>query len=503
MNSPNAATAPPETGLDPRRWFMLVVALVAMFMAIFDFYVINIATPSLQSQLHASEATLELIIGGYTFTYASLLVTGGRFGDIFSYRKVFITGMAIFTATSLLCGLAQTGTQLVVLRLLQGVGAALMVPQVVALITVTFPPKERPKALSWFGVSVGLALVGGQILGGALLQLDAFGSGWRIIFLVNIPVGIVAMLLAIKLLPPARAQRRPRQDVVGTIGISISLGLAILPIVIGRSEGWPIWGWVMLALAVPAFIGTMVYERKLGERGGEPMLDLGLFKIRSFTVGVLTIVGIMTFFSGFLFGMTLFLQAGLHLTPLEAGLTFGPLGIGFAVSALVARPLVMKHGMKVIISGQALLVLGAVSMLAELAWDGVNASAGRMIVPMVLAGLGTGITIPSLTGVVVSQIPPQRAGLASGLLTTAQQFANTIGVAVFGVIFFSNLGTAPSLGDYVTSMQWVTGIGLALCVATLALSFLLPRGRPMPPKPPTPGAPTQATATAGPQAGAK
>jgi EmrB/QacA subfamily drug resistance transporter len=464
---------------------MLIVALVAMFMAIFDFYVINIATPSLQAQLDASEATLELIIGGYTFTYASLLVTGGRLGDIFSYRRVFIAGMAVFTVTSLLCGIAQTGDQLVIVRLFQGVGAALMVPQVVALITVTFRPDERPRALSWFGVAVGLALVGGQILGGALLSLDAWDIGWRIIFLVNIPVGVVALVLATRLLPDTRAARRPRQDVIGTIGLSVGLGLAILPIILGRTAGWPVWGWVMLGLAVPAIVATLAYEKSLGARGGEPMLDVTLFRTRSFTVGVLTIVGIMTFFSGFIFGLTLFLQAGLHLTPLEAGLTFGPLGIGFALSALVARPLVIQHGTKVIIVGQALLALGALLMLVELAVDGVAASAARMIVPMVLAGLGTGITIPSLTGVVVSQIPPQRAGLASGLLTTAQQFANTIGVAVFGVIFFSAAGAGPTLADYVTGMQWVTGVGLVLCVVTFGLSFLLPRGRAT-----LPGAPT-------------
>ncbi len=213
-----------------------------MFMAIFDFYVINIATPSLQTQLGASEAALELIIGGYTFTYATLLVTTGRFGDVFSYRRVFIAGMAVFTVTSLLCGIAQTADQLVVVRLFQGAGAALMVPQVVALITVTFGPDERPKALSWFGVAVGLALVGGQILGGALLSLDAWGIGWRIIFLVDIPVGVVALVLATRLLPDTRAARRPRQDVIGTIGLSLGLGLAILPIILGRTSGWPVWG---------------------------------------------------------------------------------------------------------------------------------------------------------------------------------------------------------------------------------------------------------------------
>ncbi|HEU4946827.1 MAG TPA: MFS transporter [Kribbella sp.] len=478
MNSPSALRgAPPAPTADPRRWLMLAVTLVAMFMGVFDFYVVNIATPSLQSQLHAGQATLELVIGGYTFTYASLLVTGGRLGDVFSYRRMFIFGMSLFTVASLLCGLAQTGDQLVGARLLQGLGAALMVPQVVALITVTFPPTERPRALSWFGVTLGLALVSGQILGGLLLTADAFDIGWRVIFLVNLPVGLVTVALASRLLPRVRGARRPRQDLVGTAGLAISLGLAILPLILGRTEGWPAWTWIMLGLSVPAMAATVLYERALPARGGEPLIDLTLFRTRSFTVGLLTMTGIMTFYSGFIFGMTLFLQAGLHLDPLEAGLTFGPLGIGFASSSLMARRLTTKYGSKVISAGQAMLVLGTLALLLELRLDGVDTSAVRMIAPLIFAGLGTGLTIPSLTGVVVSQVMPRQAGVASGLLATAQQFANTIGVAVFGVVFFDALGPTPSRGDFVSSLEWVAGVGMGLSLVTLVLSFLLPRDR--------------------------
>jgi EmrB/QacA subfamily drug resistance transporter len=460
---------------------MLAVTLVAMFMAVFDFYVVNIATPSLQSQLHAGEATLELVIGGYTFTYASLLITGGRLGDLFSYRRMFLAGMSLFTFASLLCGLAQTGDQLVAARLVQGLGAAAMVPQVVALITVTFPPAERPRALSWFGVSLGLALVSGQILGGLLLTADAFGIGWRVVFLVNLPVGLITLALAYRLLPQTRAPRRPRQDLVGAGGVSLSLALAILPLILGRSQGWPAWIWIMLALSVPAMVATVLYERALPARGGEPLLDLTLFQTRSFTVGLLMMVGIMGFYSGFIFGMTLFLQSGLHLDPLRAGLTYGPLGIGFAVSSLVARRLTMRYGSRAITVGLAMVVLGILALLIELRLDGVGTSAPRLIGPMVLAGLGTGLTIPSLTGVVVSQVPQQQAGLASGLLTTFQQFANTIGVAVLGVIFFDTLGVRPGRGDFVSSLEWVAVAGLALTLVTLAFSFLLPRARPAPP----------------------
>lgn len=493
MSSPSAPPGAPAAGLDPRRWTMLVVALVAMFMAIFDFYVINIATPSLQSQLHIGQATLELIIGGYTFTYASLLVTAGRWGDVFSYKRLFMVGMSLFTVASLFCGIAQNGTQLVIVRLIQGIGAALMVPTVVAFITVTFPPQERPKALSWFGSTIGLAVVAAQILGGALLSANIASLGWRVIFLVNIPIGLITLFFAQKLLPPTKAARQPKQDVIGNIGIATTLGLAILPIVLGRSEGWPVWGWIMLGLSVPVGFATVMYEKALPGKGGEPMLDLTLFKSKSYTVGILTIVGVMTFYAGFIFGMTMFLQFGLGLSPLKAGLTFGPMGLAFAYASLRARPMLMKYGVKVINVGQFLLVLSTAVLLIELKAAGTGTNAWEMVIPMILGGLGTGVTLPALTGVVISKVPPQQAGLASGLLTTAQQFANTIGVAVFGVIFFNALGDNISKSRYVHALEVVGATGIGLSLVTLAATFLLPRG----PMGPPPGARPPAGAGAG------
>ncbi|WP_225847021.1 MFS transporter [Streptomyces sp. HPF1205] len=496
---PGASAAPGAPAPDPRRWTMLIVALVAMFMAIFDFYVINIATPSLQSQLHIGQATLELVIGGYTFTYASLLVTSGRWGDVFGYKRLFMLGMGLFTVASLGCGIAQNGTQLVAVRLIQGAGAALMVPTVVAFITVSFPPQERPKALSWFGSTIGLAVVAAQILGGALLSADIASLGWRVIFLVNIPIGAVTLLFAARLLPAVKSPRRPRQDVVGNLGIALTLGLAILPIVIGRTEGWPLWGWIMLGASVPVGLATVLYEKGLPGRGGEPMLDLSLFTSRSYSVGILTIVGVMTFYSGFIFGMTMFLQSGLGLSPLKAGLTFGPMGLAFAAGSLSARPMLMKYGVKVITIGQVLLLLSTAVLLVELKAAGTGTSAWEMVAPMVLGGLGTGVTLPALTGVVISKVPQQQAGLASGLLTTAQQFANTIGVAVFGVIFFNALGDHPGKSRFVHALEVVGGTGIGLSLATLAATFLLPRG-PMGPPPgarPPAAAPGQPSAVAG------
>jgi EmrB/QacA subfamily drug resistance transporter len=501
MSTQSAAPqAPPAATPDPRRWFMLAVTLAAMFMAIFDFYIINVAVPSLQSQLKIGQTTIELIIGGYTFTYASLLVAGGRWGDIFSHKRLFMTGMSVFTVASLLCGISQNGPELVSFRVVQGLGAALMVPQVVALITVTFAPPERPKALSWFGATIGLAVVSAQILGGVLLSANVDNLGWRVIFLINIPIGVVTLLLATRLLPVTKAPKRPKQDVVGNLGITLALGLAIFPIVVGRSENWPVWGWVMLGASVPVAIATLVYEKGLPSRGGQPLLDLTLFKNRPYSVGIAVIVGVMTFYSGFLFCMTMFLQFGLGLSPLHAGLTFAPMGAGFAVSSLMARPMLMKFGPIVIRVGQLLLILATVILVISLEASGGRTSVWEMVAPMILGGLGTGVTIPSLTGVVMSKVAPPQAGVASGVLSTGQQFAQTIGVAVLGVIFYNALGIHLDKIGYVHALTVISSVGLGLCLATLIGTFLLPGGPMGPPqgaRPTAAGVPAAVGANAG------
>src|SRR5882757_526245 len=231
-----ARLQPAPAGPDPRRWLMLPVVLTAMFMAGFDIWAVNVAAPSLQRDLHVSDAALQLIVGGYAFMYASGMVTGGRLGDLLGYRRLFMIGVAAFAVASLLCGLAQSPAELVVARLLQGLTGAAMVPQVLALITATFPPQERSRALAWFGVTMGLAFVSGQILGGLLLQANVLGLGWRAIFLVNVPVGAATLIAAAIVVPHARSHRRPRLDPLGAAGVSGSVALALVPLTLGHDE---------------------------------------------------------------------------------------------------------------------------------------------------------------------------------------------------------------------------------------------------------------------------
>jgi EmrB/QacA subfamily drug resistance transporter len=472
---------------------MLPVILTATFMASFDYMVVNVAAPSLAHDLHAGPAALELVIGGYAFTYASGLVTGGRLGDLFGYRSMFVFGMASFTVASALCGLAQTSGQLVGARLLQGLTAAAMVPQVLALITAGYPAAERPRALSWFGVALGLGGVAGQVIGGLLMDADVLGLGWRVIFLVNVPVGVIAVSLALRWLPGGRAQRRPRLDPIGVIGISGSLALALVPLALGRADGWPAWTWISLAGSVPAMAATLAWERRLTRRGGEPLLDLSLFGSRSFTVGLAINLAFMASFSSLMLALTLLLQNGLGLNPLRAGLTFGPMAVVAMITSIAGRRLVARYGMKVLVAGSATSGIGALGLAASLHAAGSGVNAAWLMVPLSLVGLGNGLTLPSLIGVVLAGVRPAQAGAASGVLTTTQQFAGAAGVAALGAVFFSVLGSRSGRGDFANAAEVTLWLDVVLIAATTGLVALLPRrAQPAAPRLPQAGTPVPA-----------
>ncbi len=454
---------------------MLPVILSATFMAMFDFFVVNVAAPSLEHDLQAGPAALELVVGGYAFTYAGGMVTGGRLGDLYGHRRLFLVGMASFAVASLLCGLAVTPGQLVAARLLQGLTGAAMVPQVLALITATFPPEERPRAMSWFGVTVGVGAIAGQVLGGLLLDADLLGLGWRAIFLINVPVGIVALAFAMRLLPGHRTDRRPRLDPIGAVGVSGGLALVLVPLVLGREQGWPVWTWVCFAAAVPVLVATLHWERRLARRGGEPLLDLELFRTRAFATGLPINAVFMAFFASLMFVLTLLMQGGLGLTPLDAGLTFTPMGVLFAVTSVLGRPLVARYGPRAITLGGVIAAFGLLSMIIELQVLGGDITAHWLVFPTALVGLGNGLVLPALVGSVLAGIHPRQAGAAAGVLTTSQQFAGAAGVAVLGALFFGTLGAHPSRGDFATATETVAMVSLALVLLAAALTVLLPR----------------------------
>jgi MFS family permease len=407
--------------------------------------------------------------------YASGMVTGGRLGDLFGYRRMFMIGVVSFAAASLLCGLAQSSGELVAARLVQGLTGAAMVPQVLALITATFPAAERSRALAWFGVTMGIGFVSGQILGGGLIDANVLGLGWRAIFLVNVPVGILALIAAAMVVPHAWGHRRPRLDPLGAVGISAALALALVPLTLGRADGWPAWTWACLAMSVPALALTVLWERRLARRGGEPLLDLPLFGDRAFSAGLAVNFALVFFFGSFMFVLTLLLQAGLGQPPLRAGIEALPLAAAFTVMSTLSPRFSGRLGPRAITLGASLTTAGAIALAITGAHYGGHLTGWDLAPATALIGLGQGISLPSLIGVVLAHVQPERAGAAAGILTTTQQFGAASGIAVIGAVFYGALGTAPSRSGFVAAMVLAMSADAILVAAAAATTLLLPR----------------------------
>ena len=457
------------------RWLALPVVLVALFMAQFDLYVVNVSLPLLQHDLHAGQASLQLIVGGYAFMYATGLITGGRLGDMYGHRRLFVLGALAFAAASLLAGLSQTAGELVACRLLQGLTASAMVPQVLATIGVIFPPGERPRALSWLGVTIGVGAVAGQVLGGVLLDVNLAGLSWRPIFLGNVPIGLAAAWLASRVLPDSGAAAPPKLDLVGTVAISGGLALVLVPLSLGRSVHWAPWTWVCFAASPPVLAFALHWERRLLRAQGQPFLDLRLFQDRAFNLGIIANVAAFGAFFSLLFTLTLLLQSGMGLSPLQAGLTFAPLGVAFAVASVAARTLVARFGPRVITLGLLIVCAGLISLLVAVHLGGDSVTVGDVIGPMAVIGLGNGMSVPSLIGATLAAIRVKQAGAAAGVLTTSQQFASAAGVAGLGSLLFAALGNGTGAGAYAGAIQWTTGASLILAaIAALVTTRLRP-----------------------------
>jgi EmrB/QacA subfamily drug resistance transporter len=459
-----------------RHPLLLPVTLAAVVVYGVDTNVVNVALPVLQHELGAGPVALELVVGGYAFTYAAGLVTGGRLGDLLGHRRMFLLGLAAFTAASLLCGLAGTTVELVLARLLQGLAAASMVPQVLALITTNFPGQQRLRALAWFGVSGAMSGVLGQVLGGLLLVADVFGLGWRAVFLLNLPVGAVVYLLAHRVLPRVAPVRRPAFDLVGVVAVSGALALALVPLIVGRGEGWPWWTLLLLVASVPAMVVALAHERRLVRRGGNPVLDLTLFEHRTFGAGLGVAVAFMAFFAGNIFVTSLLLQSGLGLTPLQAGLAFVPFCLLGVVSPLLGGRLVAALGPAAVIRiGCAVDAVALVSLAALLSARGGGIAVPWLVAGLALIGLGNTLILPTYLGVTLSAVHPQQAGAASGTLNTTQQFAGSAGLAVIGTGFFAVLGADPPAAQFATAAAVTLWVDLALVAVMAALTLLLPR----------------------------
>ncbi|MFF8509735.1 MFS transporter [Streptomyces sp. NPDC015492] len=454
-----------DGGTDNRPGLLLGVVLAAQFMALLDVFIVNVAAPTIRVELSASGAALQLVVAGYTVAYAVLLITGARLGALLGHRRMYLGGLALFTAASLACGLAAGTGQLIAFRFVQGAGAALMIPQVLSLIQREFAGERRVRALSAYSAVLATGAAAGQVVGGILVTADLFGTGWRPVFLVNVPIGITLLVLGARVLPrddrtpPTRARAL---DLPGLVLLAGAVSLLTVPLVLGQEQDWPLWSRFSLggSAALLALFGA--YESRLARRGGAPLISPRVLRLRGMGRAVLWIAVSMGVNAGFLFTLTLHLQGGLGHSALRAGLTFGPAAVVFGAIGLTWRRLPARIHRALIPGGFVLAAAGALAIGGLLADGG----AGGWGLHPALGLLGAGIALafsPALTGALAA-VRPEDAADASGLLATVTQLGQLIGVAAFGTLFLS-AADGPGAGNSAEALRTTM---IALAVAALA-----------------------------------
>lgn len=445
--------------------------LLGAALPLIDFFIVNVALPTIGRDLAASEAVLELVVAGYGVSYAVLLVLGGRLGDLFGRRRLFLGGMAAFAVTSLACGLAPTAWTLVAARIAQGAASAAMLPQVLATIQSATAGPRRARAMGLYGATAGLSMVAGQILGGVLVAADIAGTGWRSVFLVNVPVVLLGLVLAARSVPETRSQHPEPVDVPGTLLLGVALITLLAPLTEGRAAGWPLWTWLSLATFPFAAAAFYAIERGADRKGRTPLVPPTLFALTSLRRGLLMIVPFAIGFSGFMFVIAVALQQGAGLGPVRAGLALAPMAVTFFGVSLAGPRLVARYGTRVVTVGGLIQGVG-VALIAVAVWRSwPDLGLVELLPGAAVAGAGQALQLPVLFRIILSEVEPARAGVGSGVMVTTQQSALALGVATLGTLFLS---LAPGMGmrDALVTTLVVQVGGIAL---TTLLSLRLPR----------------------------
>lgn len=462
---------------------VLFVLLLGGFVTVFDLFVVNVAIPSIQADLGASFGEIGAVVAAYELAYGVLLITGSRLGDLHGRRRLFALGMAGFTLASALCGVAPTAALLIAARVLQGGAAALLFPQIYAVIRVSLDEAARRRAFGLLGMTLGLAAIAGQVLGGLLVQSDLFGLGWRLIFLINIPVGAAAMLAA-RRIPESRAMAAPGSpasglDWPGVLLASAGLTLLLVPLLEGPARGWPGWAFASLALAAALLAGFVRVER----RRSAPLVDLALFAQRRFALGTLVVLLVYSTASAFFLCFALLLQAGLGVGPLLAGSVFAPASVGFVAASMWAPRLVGRFGNAVLAVAALLYATAHTVLTLQVVTAGAMLVPWRLVPALILFGLAQGMLMTPLLNLVLGLAREAQAGMASGLVSTMQQVGGAFGIAIAGMFFQQALQAEGGIGSaqrYAHAFAGAMGYNLAaaLLCALLLLALARPLARP-------------------------
>lgn len=480
MSTPTALrTGTPVTATpvsETRNWWMLGVLLLGQFMGLLDVFVVNVALPTIGADLHASGATLQLVVAGYIVSYAMLLITGARLGAVLGRRTMYLTGAAVFTLASLGCGLAPSGAVLVVLRCVQGAGAALMVPQIMSVIQLRFIGPARAKALSAFGAVVSLGAVAGLMLGGVIVSADLFGLSWRPAFFLNVPLGLLLVLAVPRMLPADPPCGRPRIDVAGLVTATSAVLLIVLPLTLGHELGWPAWTFAAISAGLALAVAFVAVERRVAARGGAPLLNLAVLGSPGLGAGLMTLVVVQVAYGGFLFVFTLHLELGLGDSALRTGLTYLPMAGAFGLVSYQWRRLPDRLHPFVAPVGLALCAAGYLGIATAMATGGHG---GPLAVgSLVVAGVGLGLSASPLLTQSLLRVPPALATDASGVLITAIQLGQVVGVAGFGTLFLSLRGGPPAVaspGALSTTCLWLAALTAAGVLVGVPLTRSLQR----------------------------
>nr|WP_295871538.1 MFS transporter [uncultured Chitinophaga sp.] len=453
------------------RWYALLIVLTAPLLYVIDIFIINIAIPVIKGSLHATDGEVQLVIAAYLLGSACFLITGGRAGDYLGKKKVFFLGMGWFTFTSCICGLAQTPLQLNIARFFQGVSSAFMVTQSIALIQVLFPvAAERAKAIGWYGITLSIAAIIGQMLGGYLAEAHGVIEGWRLTFFINLPVGVAAMWAIHRYLPETERTSGVKFDYAGAAVLTGALGCLIYAITEGREQHWPAWSFVLLALfMVLSLVFVRIQQAKQEDKSA--LINLRLFKQPAFNIGLLAVLFHFMLHTAYLLMMAVYLQSGLGLSALACGAAFIPHALLFMLSSVVASRLLVRYGRKVLLAGLLMIFMSFVIQC----W-GVSDAVGTISL-IALYGLGNGMVLPFLLNIVLDKVPVEDAGAASGIFSTFQQTASALGISIIGGVFFTALASGMLSNAWTQALQYGLGAGMVCLLIVAVMLYYLPESR--------------------------
>ena len=411
-----------DTDTGKRSWQILAVVLTGSFMAVLDTTIVNVALPSIQQGAHASSGALEWVVSGYALTFGLALVPAGRLGDRYGYKRLFLTGLSLFTLASVACGISQNAGELIIARLVQGLGAGIYYPAISAIIQRLFTGRDRSRAFGYLGGVVGVSTAAGPLLGGLLVQLAGVTDGWRWVFLVNLFIGIAAIPVAFRLLPSRHDPEEHRLDLAGNLLLAAVLLLILVPLVEGRVSGWPAWSWLLLGLAVPAAAALVAWELRLERRGGEPVIQVGLLRAhRAFGMGQALALLYFAGFTSLFFTLSILWQEGLGHSALQTGLLVLPFAAGSMLTASNSYRFSRRFGRTAILAGIGGMLAGQALIALVLRLSGSSPDFWALTGPLLLAGLGNGLVIAPNQDFVLASVPREQAGTAGGALITAQR----------------------------------------------------------------------------------